>query len=119
MFTGKAIRILGRGYAVRWALEYATKAKILQNTVRAIFANIQRFVNGGAMKLYVPEIPEPVLMDTDDGPNGASEQVRYSTDSPNFFIDEFFVEQRHWTEKQRYDYYNMLRGRLAPTISTF
>jgi len=36
------------------------------------------------MKLYVPEIPEPVLMDTDDGPNGASEQVREIYEMRNY-----------------------------------
>lgn len=36
------------------------------------------------MKLYVPEIPEPVLMDTDDGPNGASDQVREIYDLRNY-----------------------------------
>jgi hypothetical protein len=70
-------------------------------------------INGGAMKLYVPEIPESVLMGTDSTNMKVSDDVNY------VIIDEIICEKRHWTEKQRYDYYNMLRGRLAPTISTF
>lgn len=76
--------------------------------------------HGSASLNHYEEVSCPIsLYSSGDSIIGMHLHVRYSTDSPNFFIDEFFVEQRHWTEKQRYDYYNMLRGRLAPTISTF